>query len=47
MMNARKGKDTTRSVRMCGVYGDGGRVGTEEDEELEEVRLWLVEGVVK
>ena len=39
MMNARKGKDTTRSVRICVVYGDGGRVGVEEDEELEGVRL--------
>ena len=27
MINARKGKATTRSVRMRGVYGDGGRVG--------------------
>jgi hypothetical protein len=43
MMNARKGKDMTRSVRMCGVYGDGGRVGTEELEE----RLWLGAEVVK
>ena len=47
MMNARKGKDTTRSVRMCGVYGDGGRVGVEENEELEEVRLWLGAGGIK
>ena len=46
-MNARKGKDTTRNVRMCGVYGDGGRVGVEEDIELEEVRLWLGAGVAK
>ena len=27
IMKARKGKEMTRSVRMCGVYGDGGRVG--------------------
>ena len=47
MINARKGKDMTRSVRMCGVYGDGGRVGVEEDEELEEVRLWLGAGGIK
>ena len=47
MMNARKGKDMTRSVRMCGVHGDGGRVGVEEDEELEEGRLWLGAGGIK
>ena len=25
-INARTGKDVTRSVRRCGVYGDGGWV---------------------
>ena len=40
MIIARKGKDTTKSVRMCGV-------GAEEDEELEKARLWLGAGVDK
>lgn len=47
IMKVRKGKDMTRSVSRCGVYGDGGRVtewGVDEDEGLELVRRSVTAG---